>query len=71
MYDVESMGKIDKVMSIDIGNSEVICALSPIKVNHLGEIETESIKFRSIYPIFGGSRYPVLFHCYGREANNG
>lgn len=68
IYDVDTMEKLGSVIEINLARREVTRALRPLRVNHHGEVETETAKFRSIYPIFGGGLYPVLFHCYGRQA---
>lgn len=68
VFDVDAVDRIERVMSIDVAAGEVECARHPIRVNHLCEIETLKIRFRSIYPIFAGGVYHCLFHCYGREA---
>ena len=68
VHDIETKRKIGQVMLIDTGLNEVVVGLTPFRLNHLGEIETETIKFRSIYPLFGGGLYPVAFHCYGLQS---
>lgn len=69
VYDVETKEEMKYVLRIDLDRLEVVRAPQPLRLNCRGdEVETESIKFRSIYPIFGGRPFPVLFHCYGREA---
>ena len=69
VYDVDTGEVIRHVMLIDMDKLEVVQASQPLRVNLLGNaIETESIRFRSIYPIFGGQWRPQLFHCYGRVA---
>ena len=64
--DVDRKEKLLQVMMVDTERGEVECAFKPIRVNHLGEVDTFKVRFRTISPIFGGSPYPCLFHCYGR-----
>lgn len=68
VYNVDTKEKIGSVMEVHLARREVTCALQPPRVDHYGALETQKIKFRSIYPIFGGGLYLVLFHCYGRLA---
>lgn len=66
VHDVESRRQINHVMSVDTETGEVTRICQPIRPNHLGEADTYTERFRSIYPIFAGSHLPQLFHCYGR-----
>lgn len=66
VYDCDSVKEIKDVKQIDTQSGELIVFARPLIVNHLGEAKTQTIKFRSIYPIYGGYRAPCLFHCYGR-----
>lgn len=66
VYDVDSVEKLKAVMSIDTDTGEVVCAHQPYRVNHLKEVDTFTLRFRSIHPIFAGGLYPCLYHCYGR-----
>jgi hypothetical protein len=65
VYDVESKEQLRHVLWIDTELGEVVRAEQPVRV--VGdEIATFTEKFATIYPIRGGGRRPVLFHCYGR-----
>lgn len=66
VHDVESLERLDYVVRIDTKESVVIQAVQPITLGPDGEIETYATKYRSIYPIYGGSPMPVAFHCYGK-----
>lgn len=67
VYEVESMGKLDRVLSVDTETSEVVRCHDPIRVQG-DEIVTYTERFDAIHPIHGVARQPVLFHCYGRQA---
>lgn len=62
---VDSKQRIDRVLLVNTKTGAVVVAKSPCRLNHKGKIDRETIYFDSIYPIFGGSTMPVLFHCYG------
>jgi hypothetical protein len=67
-YDVQSQEQLGHVMSIDTETGEVVCADLPIRVNEQRDgVATHTLRFRTIYPIFGGYPLPCLFHCYGRQ----
>jgi len=67
VYDVDTRQKLAQVMSVDIDAGEVVCAHDPIRL--VGdEVDTFKVKYRSVYPIYGGKPWPQLFHCYGRQA---
>ena len=66
VYDVDSKERLDMVMSITPSTGEVVVAEQPLRVVG-GEVAQHIIRFRSIYPIFGGDHWPHLFHCYGRS----
>jgi len=69
VYDVDTLEKIGRVREVDTETGEVVCHHEPIRVNHRGDdVETFTIRFTSIHPIFGGGQVPCLFHCYGRQA---
>lgn len=67
VYDVEANAEIRKVLLVNTETGSVAVAKTPIRLNHKGKIDRETIYFDSIRPIFGGGRYPCLFHCYGRQ----
>lgn len=67
VHDIDIKEKISHVMLIDTDSGEVVRAHYPFRTNYTGDaIETETIRFRSIYPITDGGIRPVTFHCYGR-----
>lgn len=65
VMDVDARRRIDRVLMVNTKTGAVVVAKSPVRLNHKGKIDRETIYFDSIYPIFGGSTMPVLFHCYG------
>lgn len=68
VHDVMQREQLNHVVSVDTETAEVEVAHQPVRPNHRGEIDTYTVKFSSIYPIFAGSASPLLFHCYGRLA---
>lgn len=65
VYDVDTRQKLEQVMSLDIDSGQVVLARWPLRV--VGEeIETYTVQYRSVHPIYGGRPQPQLFHCYGR-----
>ncbi len=69
--DVEGRETLSRVVSVDTVAGVVTCAHDPIRVTPgpIQEIETFTVRFRSIYPIRGCDLWPRLFHCYGREVS--
>lgn len=67
VVDVDSKQRIDHVLMVNTKTGAVVVAKSPARLNHKGKIDRETIRFESIYPIFGGGAKPVMFHCYGRK----
>lgn len=66
-HEVDTKLRIERVMQVDTDKNEVQAALHPYRLTHDGEsVETETIRYRSIYPIYAGSTKPCAFHCYGR-----
>lgn len=65
VYDMDRREQLQLVTSIDTQNGEVHCCHKPLQVID-DEVVTFMLKFRSVYAIFGGEPWPVLFHCYGR-----
>ena len=67
VYDVDTLEQLTEVISVDIDEGVVERAYKPIRL--VGDtLDTYKVRFRSIYPIWGGSPTAVLFHCYGRQA---
>lgn len=67
VYDVDTMQRINQVLSLDDETGEVVVAVEPLEVTASDELATKTLQFRSIYPIRGAGYLPVLFHCYGRK----
>lgn len=65
VYNVDTKEKVMRVMSIDTDRNVVVCVSDPCEIAADGTLATYEIKFRSIYPIYGGRFLPDLFHCYG------
>ena len=65
VMDVDARQRIDRVLMVNTKTGAAVVAKSPCRMNHKGKIDRETIYFDSVYPIFGGSAAPVLFHCYG------
>ena len=65
VYDVDRMERLEWVLSLDSGSGEVVCAHKPLQCLD-GKVLTYKLKFRSVYPIYAGEHWPILFHCYGR-----
>ena len=67
VYDVDTMKEIKQVVHIDTDGGYIEYHPMPLEVIGNEFVKTESIRYRAIYPIFGGSDVPVMFHCYGRK----
>ena len=68
VYDVDTMQEIKQVVHIDTDGGYIEYHPLPIEVIGNEFVKTESMRYQSIYPIFGGSHVPVMFHCYGRKS---
>ena len=67
VFDVDTKQEIDAVVSVDIDAGVLVRHHKPLRV--VGdEIDSYTEYYRSIYPIYGDSRHPQLFHCYGKQA---
>jgi hypothetical protein len=65
VYDVDTVRRVDYVMSVDTDAGEVVRAHYPLRL--VGdEVSTYTERYRTVHPIFGGQPFPQLFHCYGR-----
>lgn len=64
VYDLDTGQKLTQVASIDTSTGEVVCFETPLRTAGY-EVATYTLRYTTIYPIFGGSPWPVLFHCYG------
>lgn len=69
VYDVDRMEELREVVSVDTEAGELEVSVMPLTIGPDGNTLTNRLRFRSIYPIFGGGQYPTLFHCYGRLPN--
>jgi hypothetical protein len=67
VVDIDSRTQLTHVLMINTKTGAVVVAKQPVRVNHKGQIDRETITFRSIYPIQVNEPYPVMFHCYGRQ----
>ena len=67
-YDIDSKEKISNVLMINTKTGAVVVAKQPVRLNHKGRVDRETIRFETIHPIYGGGTKPCLFHCYGRQA---
>ena len=68
VYDIDGKEKINRVLMINTKTGAVVVAKLPLRMNHKGSIDRETIRFETIHPIYGGGTKPCLFHCYGRQA---
>ena len=66
VYDVETKRKIRMVKQVDTETMTVTAYSHPLIVCE-GDLLCDYLEFTTIYPIFGGSHAPVMFHCYGRK----
>ena len=66
-YDVDRNEKIEMVLLINTETGAVVTAKQPLRLNHKGKVDRETIHFDAIHPIYGDGIKPCLFHCYGRQ----
>lgn len=69
VVDIDTKAKIKQVFSVDTQKGEVVCAHMPLRITPAHEVETYTLRYRHIAPIYGGSLRPCLFHCYGNLTN--
>lgn len=63
---VDERKRLIEVISVDTDTNTVTCYHVPLIIAADGETAAVyTLRYRSIYPIFGGHPYPCLFHCYG------
>lgn len=67
VFDVDTKEQLKQVLMVNTETSSVVVAKQPLRLNHKGSVERETIHFNAIYPIYGGGTVPCLFHCYGRQ----
>lgn len=68
VYDWSTKEKLLFVLTVDTAAREVKCAHQPARLNDVGEIDTFTLRYTSIYPTFDKTQLPVAFQCYGRQA---
>jgi hypothetical protein len=66
VYDVDTKEQINLVLSIDADEMTLLVHDLDATI-HGSHIPSRVIRYTTIYPIFGDSMFPVLFHCYGRK----
>ena len=67
VIDMDTLKPMDRVLEVNTRAGWVKVVPDPSRIDALGQLLGERIRFRSIYPIFGGATMPCLFHCYGRQ----
>lgn len=70
VFNVDTKERIDHVLSVDTHTGELEICCQPTRLHPADDsrVETCSLKFRAIHPIFSGGRLPCMFHCYGNIA---
>lgn len=66
VHDVDTGERMERVSEVDTKNGWIKVGFKPHRLTPDGQVLTQRIRFRSIYPIWGGQSMPVMFHCYGR-----
>lgn len=67
VIDMDTGAVINYILMVNTTTGAVVVGKQPVRLNHKGRIDRETITFRSIYPIQGLESRPVMFHCYGRQ----
>ena len=67
VHDVDTLERLHGVISVDDIEGIVTRQVWPVRLDHTGEVDRYETRYQSIYPIFGSSHVPVMFHCYGRK----
>ena len=65
VYDVDTKERMALVLSINTERMTLMVH-DTMKWDD-GQVEIKVIRYTTIYPIFGDSLVPVLFHCYGSK----
>lgn len=65
-HEVETNTRIERVVQVDTDTNVIQVSRDPAQLDEHGELLTDTIRFRTIYPIYAGSVTPCAFHCYGR-----
>jgi hypothetical protein len=64
VFDVDRQIKLKMISTIDTENSLVYQYPEPLEVKD-EKLVLHILKYRSIYPIFGGAPVPQMFLCFG------
>lgn len=59
--------QLKQVLMVNTETRSVVVAKQPLRLNHKGSVDRETIHFNAIHPIYGGGIKPCLFHCCGRK----
>lgn len=63
VFDVDTLEELRHVLEVNLTEG-TIKVFEGITFN--SELVATTLKYRSIYPIYGELAFPQLFHCYGR-----
>jgi hypothetical protein len=66
VFDVDTNQEIKQVVHIETDTGYLEYHPVPFEIVLNQFVSTKSMRYRSIYPIYGGYQVPCLFHCYGR-----
>ena len=67
VYDVDTKERLNHVLSIST-EGMTLMVHDTVKWTEGEQLATKVIQYTTIYPIFGESMFPVMFHCYGRKS---
>ena len=68
VHDLDTLERLHAVASVNTKSGVVTRFCQPTRLDHNGHVAKYKTRYQSIYPIFGGSHMPVMFHCYGRKS---
>ena len=69
VFEVEGRRRLDHVLSVDTTAGVVVRAEQPLRI--VGDdFAKYAERFERIHAIYGCEAAPVLFHCYGKKAQN-
>lgn len=60
---VAGRGRLDWVLEVDTDEATVTVGAQPFQSTASGEIVTETLKFGTVFPLFGGFKAPIAFVC--------
>jgi hypothetical protein len=66
VHDIQSGERFKRVQSVDTDTGVVEIYHDPLQLDAYGEIYKYAVKFKSIWPIYAGHLYPVMFQCSER-----